>query len=706
MFDIHSETIAHFIGHFELLVERAGMRLDYDRLSHAAREIDDPPPLPDVKVKVSSELGLDDFAPGAIRLGFGPDVPDGGAAASGGRGGSVDSHASSGGPSGAPAADVPGISGGGGIFSMLVAKAIYLLDPPSQLGVVTLQANFASDQDMWLNGAVFPAGSLPALISFDALRADLGALVALAGQLSPFAPISAAASAAEIIGSLAPALAAANPGLLPAGAAVTMLRLGDPIDPDDPDSEAFGGGLVVDGVVSDEVPDYLAQRLEARQEENTKVDAVGGNSGTDPLPQEVSTGENLLLNETALGSDWLDAPVIAVAGDVTSLTLIAQVNLLSDRDSVSVSGEGGVQLAAYPGEGGSASAPEGMVLNVASLTEVSNVARAQLLAEARKAQAQDDAAKTGEEPETVLPEAWAVTRIDGDLLIDTWTLQVNLLSDDDVAQFAAGGHGMQVDLGDNVLVNLSSLLALGTYYDLIMVGGNMIDLTSVQQANILLDNDNVLLMGGQDGSAPQGIGNLSTHGNALWNEAHVEKIGIDYHAALSEGFEAALKSLADGIDDLSSIMSDALFEGFEFLRVLYIEGDLIRTDTITQVNILGDSDQVAVLADNFAQGGLLPLDLTTGENILANMATLKQAGLDSTVMAGGEVYTDAVIWQAGMIDTNDHPLEGGMGALASEAVAFLADGMIDPVVPSEVELTLTPEGCGSGSVDVMHSVLT
>lgn len=688
MFDIHSETIAHFIGYFELLVERAGLRLDYDRLSHAARKIDDPPPLPDVKVNVNSNLGPEDYMPGAIRLESGAQLHAGPSPA-GGRAFPADAPAAS----GAVVAPLPAgdlALSGGGIFSMLLAKVVYVIDPPGQLGVVTLQLNAASDQDMWLNDAVFPAGSLPALIPFEALRADLAALLGLAGQLSPFAPISAAATAAEIVASLAPALAAASPAMVPAGVSVAMLRLGDPLDPDDPHSEVFGGGLVIDGALSDEVPDHLSQLLEAREAEAeaAKVDAVGGGGPSDPLPQAVSTGENLLLNETALASDWLDAPVIAVAGDVTALTLIAQVNLLSDRDSVSGA------------EGAQAASDETVVLNAASLTEVSMAARAQLQAEARKAQAQEDAKGSGEDPAPLLPKAWAVTRIEGDLLVDTWSLQVNLLSDDDVAQFAAGGHGMQVDLGDNVLVNLSSLLALGSYYDLIMVGGDMIDLTSVQQANILLDNDHVLMMGGQ------GVGGVSTHGNTLWNEAHVEKIGIDYHAALSEGFDQALKSLAKGVEDLSSIVKDALFEGYEFLRVLYIEGDLIRTDTVTQVNILGDADQVAVLAGDFMDQGLMPLELTTGGNVLANIATLKQAGLDSTVMAGGEVYTDAVIWQAGMIDSNDLPLAGGMGALASEAVAFLAEGMIDPVVPGDLDLAVAPGDYCSDGVDVMHSVLT
>lgn len=211
MFDIHSETIAHFIGHFQILVERAGMRLEYDRLSHAAREIDDPAPLPNVKVTVSSELGLDDFMPGAMRLGDGAKIADGGAAVSGGRSAPFAANATSGGQSDAPPPEFPVFGGGGGIFAMLAAKITYMIEPPAQLGVVVLQANLVSDQDMWLNGNLFPAGSLPALIPFEALRADLEALVALAGQLAPFAPISAAATAAEIIGSLAPALATANP---------------------------------------------------------------------------------------------------------------------------------------------------------------------------------------------------------------------------------------------------------------------------------------------------------------------------------------------------------------------------------------------------------------------------------------------------------------------------------------------------------------
>ncbi|MFP1645896.1 hypothetical protein [Pontitalea aquivivens] len=698
MFDLQSEAIAHFIGHFQLLVERAMLRLEHDRLVHAARQIDDPPPLPHVTVKVESLLAPADLSFVAPRL---PDagLPAGATVPGAGWAAPVAGAAG-------PVPAQPGLPAPPAALSAVALPAAsgqitWTIPPADQVAVITLQYNLAQDQDIWLDGIFATAASpLGAPIPFAALAADLEALVALAGQLMPVAPPGASLTGAAAMAQLRDDLATTDPAWAPAVAQITLLRRGDPLPDEDGATLPFAGGIVVNGVQASAVPDHLQMVLDARTPapEDGPNDEVTLQTDPAPLAQQVTTGGNLLINETALGHDWLDAPVIAVAGSVTSLAVIAQVNLLSDRDRV----EGPVDLAAAGGAGAGGAAAASAAFNIASLTSQSRLAAAQALANARTDAARDAAGDGPADP--VLPAHWAVTRIEGDVLIENWVLKINLLSDDDVARFETGHHGLQVGMGENTLLNLDSLLALGAHYDLIMIGGQMIDLTLIQQVNVLLDNDHVLLMGG---AGPQGPGGVSSHGNTLWNEAALNRIGVDYHTDLDAGFARVLQALADGGDDLSAIAGDPLFQGFEALRVLYIEGDLIRLDAITQVNILGDSDQIAVLADHYAGEGLLPLDLAAGDNVLINAAALTQAGVDSTVMAGGGVYSDAVIWQAGLLDTDATPLEGGLGALATEAVAFLAEGMIDPILPPEADLAIAPDpGSAGPGHDVMHSVLT
>lgn len=698
MFDLHSETIAHFIGHFQLLVERAMLRLDHDRLVYAAKQIADPPPLPHVTVKVESLLAPADLSFVAPRL------PDAGLPAGAMVPGAAWATPVAAAPG--PGLAAPGLPAPPAALPAVALPAgsgqiTWTIPPADQVAVITLQYNLAQDQDIWLD-AIFATAASPlgAPIPFAALAADLEALVALAGQLMPVAPLGASLTGAAAMAQLRDDLATTDPALVPVAAQITLLRAGDPLPDADGATVPFSGGIVVNGVLASAVPEHLQMVLDARTPapEDGPDDAVTLQTDPAPLAQTVTTGGNLLINETALGHDWLDAPVIAVAGSVTALSVIAQVNLLSDRDRV----EGPADLAAAGGGNAGGAGAASAAFNIASLSSQSQLAAAQALANARAEAARDAASDGPADP--ILPAHWAVTRIEGDVLIENWVLKINLLSDDDVARFEAGHHGLQVALGENTLMNLDSLLALGAHYDLIMIGGQMIDLTLIQQVNVLLDNDHVLLMGG---AGPQGMGAVESHGNTLWNEAALNRVGVDYHTDLDAGFARVLQALAEGSDDLSAIAADPLFEGYEALRVLYIEGDLIRLDAITQVNILGDADQIAVLADHYAGEGLLPLDLAAGDNVLINAATLTQAGVDSTVMAGGGVYSDAVIWQAGLLDTDAAPLEGGLGALATEAVAFLAEGMIDPILPSEVDLAIAPDtGMTVPGHDVMHSVLT
>jgi hypothetical protein len=73
-------------------------------------------------------------------------------------------------------------------------------------------------------------------------------------------------------------------------------------------------------------------------------------------------------------------------------------------------------------------------------------------------------------------------------------------------------------------------------------------------------------------------------------------------------------------------------------------------------------------------------------------------------MAGGETYSDALIYQAELIDDCAPPAGVQMDKLATEAVAFLVDDMIGPASADDcgpgIQIDDSP-----GSVDVMQTML-
>jgi hypothetical protein len=247
--------------------------------------------------------------------------------------------------------------------------------------------------------------------------------------------------------------------------------------------------------------------------------------------------------------------------------------------------------------------------------------------------------------------------------------------------------------GENQLFNLLAANEFGFGYDLILIGGSMVTMNLVQQTNVLLDDDTFT------GPALPGA-LLSGDDNLALNKAEILKEGIDQHVEMAQAFADALRDMAQGAKELAAdVAQNELFTGFETLRALHIEGNLTQINLIDQVNYLGDQDQVRLAADALAdvlQGA--SVTIATGSNALSNLATIKTAGLDSTIMAQGAVYEDAVLYQAGLIDTDAPPTGVTLSALASEAVAFLADDMLGSDIAKALE--------GAGAVDDSSTVGT
>ena len=105
------------------------------------------------------------------------------------------------------------------------------------------------------------------------------------------------------------------------------------------------------------------------------------------------------------------------------------------------------------------------------------------------------------------------------------------------------------------------------------------------------------------------------------------------------------------------------------LRVLQIDGDLIKLNLFEQENIIGDADQMRLDMQRMQEGFAAQAQIVTGSNALINIATVTESGVDSIIMAGGTVYDDALIHQADWFDT-DAPADGVlMAGLTNDAVA-------------------------------------
>ncbi|MDW4548902.1 hypothetical protein R5H32_06015 [Defluviimonas sp. D31] len=573
-----------------------------------------------------------------------------------------------------------GRGGGGGSGSL---EVIFKIPAPSSVAVVVQQSNVLHDSDQW-NMDSFQGP----IVSQEVLEAALETLVAAGKSLSILGPAvvpDGEVSYSDMAHSLVKFIDEVEAPKVD-GAKITLLK------------GESAAGLHVNGEEVSELPNwqdympaYLAppkaertdESMEASAEEglddNPAVSAEGTTPVTGPAededegPTHVAVhGGNLLVNEVALSASWLYAPVMLVGGDSISLHMISQINVWND-DHVSFS--------ANADEAGDS-----------ALTTAWNVAS--ILRESAPSE------KSVDPIESKFPEHWAITRIEGDVINVNWIKQFNFVVDNDVTAMTFAGSESNFIFGGNQATNSVSLQELGFQYDLIVVGGHLINLAMINQINVLLDADAVTLdnHGGIVGSG----------GNLLWNEAAIYELGTDTIEPLDPKQKHFIKMLDEGSNGVPGwLLKNEAFNGDSMLSVLYIDGNLINSQSIEQTNVLGDADQVEMLAgDLLAAAGEDGVTVTTGSNALLNLASIEDYGTDSTVHVGGEHYSDALLYQAELISLDD-PMSGD-SELASEAVVFLADGMIEDNKQDDGDLHKSDShglGHDSGSADVMQTML-
>lgn len=655
--DSTTEIIAHFIGVFSQTVEDVRLRLDYAKFTAEREAPPETGDLLDIKLTMTSPYTLGQFAP---KVTYSPpsfDIVPTVAVSS-------VSHQPI--PLHIPPGNMTKMFGHPH-QSQMPGTSEWMMPEPEPIGSLALylrQEAHLTDNDMLTignHGLAMQAVGDPV--------AALANLMEAASQLQPLADMDGLHTEADAGDFIQHVTEAVNtlPEAAPAGGTLFVAQ------------GAATAGIHVNGESVDEAPvleDLLPAKFQPPAEEvesDTPVPTGVDYSLNSMI--ELEAGGNLLVNEAVLVNNWYGAPVVAAVGDYVHVNAISQTNVWSDCDAVSDALGGWQTLIDTPTQ----------AYNVATIETIANPAYGEA------------AGGSG------FPSHWQVSRIDGDLVIANWIKQVSFVQDNDVTVMSACGGGTTVTLGDNTILNITSLAELGSYYDLIIVGGSVYHGNIISQTNILLDDD---LVGTVGDFQTSGEASLSTGGNLLWNQASITQYGTMSFEGLPPSFQAAADKLASGPADApDDLLQHEAFSGLAGLKVLYISGDVIDLQYISQTNILGDADQVALAMDQAGAYADADWTISTGTNALINHAHIVDGGVDSTVYAGGHVYSDELLIQAELISHDSGLYMQDATALVNEAVVFLSDDLLAP--DADDGAPVHDGGVpGVGSADVMQTMLS
>jgi len=635
-----SEVIAHFIGYFELRVEEMRLRLVYQEFEHRAvgQPVED---LPFAPVHFVQHLDLAQYVPGvdyAPHLGalhlHSLHLPHHGESLHlsvpqlrwTGHGEADD--------------DVAGYSvfkGFGHItgWSEVEPTPGVGPDPYSTLLVANQVMGLDDNDSVVFGNTDFVPGSIVDHLKFDMLVSQAEAISApLTGLEAPNAETQLPQffhAVAEAMHTLAEQ---------PAQDGVIVLS-----------GEAVGG-IHIDGVSADETPslqDALPLKLQMEVADAEAAPVTSQSLSITPHGEggsvTLESGGNLLVNEAALVNAGLASTFLAVAGDYHEINLVIQTNVYSDSDHVDTG---------FPG----------VVANMASTTVALNVAN---FAQETHHNAQTAAAAHAD----AMPANWQVSVVTGNMVFMQWIVQYNLTSDNDTHVLTSTGTTTTVTTGENVGLNGVAFTDIGHYFDLVIVGGNLYDGNIISQTNVLYDDDTLQML-----SDPTGVhGTASTSGNLLWNSASIVNIGAtDWQPGLPQSYTDAMDALKTGDKHMpDSFKNDGAFQGFYGLKVLYVQGDIYDLRYVNQTNVLGDADHVAIYEQQLT-GANAATDwaISTGANALVNAATIVDYDtLGDAAHIGGHIYSDAILIQANLVDTDHAPDASSGGPLVSEVIAFL-----------------------------------
>ncbi|NKL58643.1 hypothetical protein [Rhizobium leguminosarum] len=432
------------------------------------------------------------------------------------------------------------------------------------------------------------------------------------------------------------------------------------LDPEVNDTVYINGKAETDiPVLDDFLPDRgLAKLPEEPDDSNTSVEQAdpSGNS------LDVTAGANLVVNVASVINTSVITSVTAVMGNYHQVDAISQAFVYSDNDEIAST----LHSSDRSGE--------------AAGTIAKNIALFEHSTFETSSHADTDAA------EPIFPNSWRVSVIDGDVSFVQWIEQYQFVTDNDTMTVITSGSETTVLTGGNTSINFSSFFGMGMQYDLVIIGGNVLDINGITQISLLYDNDWVRAEDGVDPGAE-----LQTGNNLIWNFASIHNVGTggpfeampDYMVDTQKAIEDRDPNMPEGLS------FDVNFQGYASLNVLYITGNLYDMTIIKQVSILGDSDDVTQAASTILENNpdaMVTID--TGSNAVVNIAEIVDYdSFGQTTYLAGQLYSDAILIQGGLVEhdtTQPQPVDD---RLANEVIAFLdnddpaggdcADGVIN-----------------------------
>ncbi|EJC68786.1 hypothetical protein Rleg5DRAFT_4562 [Rhizobium leguminosarum bv. viciae WSM1455] len=432
------------------------------------------------------------------------------------------------------------------------------------------------------------------------------------------------------------------------------------LDPGVNDTVYINGKAETDmPVLDDFLPDRgLAKLPEEPDDSNTSVeqDDPSGNS------LEVTAGANLVVNVASVINTGVITSVTAVMGNYHQVDAISQAFVYSDNDEIAST----LHSSDRSGE-----AAETIAKNIALFEHSTFEA---------SSHTDTDAA------EPTFPNSWRVSVIDGDVSFVQWIEQYHFVTDNDTMTVTTSGSESTVLTGGNTSINFSSFFQMGLQYDLVIIGGNVLDINSITQISLLYDNDWVRAQDGVDPGA-----DIQTGDNLIWNFASIHNVGTDSpFAAMPDYMAATQKAIEDRDPNMPEGLSfDVNFQGYAGLNVLYITGNLYDMTIIKQVSILGDSDDVTLAASTILENNPdATVTIDTGSNAVVNIAEIVDYdSFGQTTYLAGQLYSDAILIQGGLVEHDTTQPQPADDRLANEVIAFLdnddpaggdcADGVIN-----------------------------
>ena len=412
------------------------------------------------------------------------------------------------------------------------------------------------------------------------------------------------------------------------------------------------GAVYINGKIETEIPvleDFLPDRGLAKPEEEPD-DSNSSVEQNDPAGNslEVTAGANVVVNIASVINTGVIASVSAVMGNYHQIDAVSQAFVYTDNDEID---------AALRSSGHSAEEAGTIAKNIAvfeqSTFEPSNHA-------------------VPDPADPTFPNSWRVSVIEGDVSFVQWIEQYQFVTDNDTMTVTTCGSETTVLTGGNTAINFSSFFQMGLQYDLVIIGGNVLDINSITQISLLYDNDWVRAEDDLDPGA-----DIQTGNNLIWNFASIHNVGTgepfevmpDYMYETQKAIEDRDPNMPEGLP------FDANFQGYAGLNVLYITGNLYDMTIVKQVSILGDSDDVTQAASTLLHNNPdATITIDTGSNAIVNIAEIVDYdSFGQTTYLAGQLYSDAILIQGGLVEHDTTQPQSIGDRLANEVIAFLDD---------------------------------